>query len=142
MYESEKDELYQAIEAANRAILNLEQAEDYLSRAGDWGILDFMGGELITGIMKHRRMNVAGQELELARQSVLEFKDQLADVDELEDINVDTDDFRGFADLFLDGFLSDWMMQSRIREARLQVRTAIGKIRRIRGQLEDCVSLL
>ncbi len=135
-------EIQQAIEAANRALLCLDQADDFLSSARNWGALDLLGGNLITGIMKHKKMNDSSQQLESARHAVQTFSRELSDVTELDDVNLNTDDFWGFADFFLDGVISDWMMQSRIHQAQAQVESARQKIRRIRGELKDMLNMI
>ena len=43
-----------------------------------------------------------------------------------------TDDFLTFADSFLDGLLTDWLMQRKINDANQQVTEAIGRVRYVR----------
>ena len=40
-----------------------------LNSAGNWGLVDIFGGDLISGLMKHGKMNKAEREIEEARQS-------------------------------------------------------------------------
>ena len=44
-------------------------------------------------------------------------------------------DFLRFADFFFDGFIADWMVQSKIRKGQQQVRQAIRRVEDIRRQL-------
>ena len=48
---------------------------------------------------------------------------------------LDVGNFLSFADYFFDGFVADFMVQSRINDALEQVEEAITKIRNIRGTL-------
>ena len=59
--------------------------------------------------------------IEQAKRDLKAFQSELSDVSGLEALNIDKGDFLSFADWFFDGFVSDWMMQSRINKSREQV---------------------
>ena len=44
-------------------------------------------------------------------------------------------DFLSFADYFFDGIIADWMVQSKIKDARFQVDKAIRELNRIKNTL-------
>ena len=130
-----RKEIQEAIYAADNAISALERAGDFLRKASGWGVWDILGGGFITTFMKHARMNDAEEALEQARAAVRTFGRELRDVEDLEDIRIDTGDFLSFADYFWDGALTDILMQSRIGKSRRQVEDAIMRIGRIREHL-------
>ena len=133
-YEKERQE---AIDAGYAAMDALEEARDYLSSARSWGIFDtFFKGGLISGLVKHSKMNDAQACIQRAKYALSRFNSELGDLS-LSGINIDTGDLLGFADLFFDGLLSDLMMQSRIKDAQYQIDEAISKIQRILDRLED-----
>ncbi len=130
-----RKEIQEAISAADDAVFALQRAYDFLRKASGWGVWDILGGGFITTFMKHARMNDAEEALEQARAAVRTFGRELQDVEDLEDIRIDTGDFLSFADYFWDGALTDILMQSRIGKSRRQVEDAIMRISRIREHL-------
>ena len=59
----------------------------------------------------------------------------LSDVDQLVDVDLNISDFLSFADYFFDGIIADWMVQSKIKDARFQVDKAIRELNRIKNTL-------
>lgn len=45
--------------------------------------------------------------------------------------------FFTFADYFFDGIVADWLVQSKINDARRQVENAIVKVNYVMGQLQN-----
>ncbi len=134
MYETDRKEIEEAIEAADNAILHLRSAREYLGSAGRWGLLDLFGGGLISGIAKHSRMGDAEREVENARHALQRFSKELRDVDGYSSIHID--EFLTFADLVFDGFLTDIWVQSKISKAKDQCDEAIERVAAIRQELE------
>lgn len=128
-------EINEAIAACDNALYHLNEANNYLSSAGNWGILDVLGGGLISTFAKHSKMNNAQNEIQNAKNAVQILKRELQDVGRFEEINIDTGDFISFADFFFDGFVADWLVQSRIRKAQEQINSAIYQIQNIKNQL-------
>lgn len=124
-YEKERGE---AIRAGERARISLKNALDILDSARGWGIYDILGGGFISTIVKHSKMDKASDYIKKSREDLKEFSRELGDIRGYADINLETGDFWGFADLFFDGLLSDLMMQERINEARSQIQRAIDKV--------------
>lgn len=128
-------EIYEAIDAGERALRSLRQAQQYLNSAGTWGLFDMFGGNLITGIMKHSKINNASRSIDDARYDLRKFQKELRDVDTLvPDVNVG--DFLTFADFFWDGFVADIMVQSKISKGKKQVAEAITRVEAILAQLK------
>lgn len=128
-------EVNEAIQAGTRALRSLQQARESLNSAGNWGIVDLLGGGLISTFAKHSKMNDAERQIEQARSDLRSFRKELTDVDAFADIHIETGDFLAFADYFFDGLIADWMMQSRINDAKQQVDNAIQKVERVLKRL-------
>ena len=133
-FEKERDE---ALAAGRAALSSLQEAREMLSSARGWGIYDtFFKGGFISGLIKHSKMDNAEQCIEQARYDLMRFNTELHDLD-LMGINLNTGDLLGFADIFFDGFLSDILMQSRIKDACDGVDNAIAKVQSLITQLEN-----
>ena len=133
MNELERKERDEAIQAADDAIVHLERAKQCLNSAGNWGLLDMFGGNLITGLLKHGRMSDAEREIENARRALQRFSRELRDVSGFSQIHID--EFLTFADFFFDGFIVDIWVQSKISDAKRQCDEAIHRVKSIRSQL-------
>lgn len=133
-FEKERDE---ALAAGRAALSSLQEAREMLSSARGWGIYDtFFKGGFISGLIKHSKMDNAEQCIEQARYDLMRFNTELHDLD-LMGINLNTGDLLGFADIFFDGFLSDILMQSRIKDACNDLDNAIAKVRSLVSELEN-----
>lgn len=130
-----QQEVNEAIQACDNALYYLNNAQGYLSSAGNWGIMDLLGGGFISTIVKHSKLDDAQQEMENAKYAVQTLKKELQDVGRIESININVGDFLTFADFFFDGLVADWLVQSKIRDAERQVAQAIRQINEIRYQL-------
>lgn len=131
-YEKERQE---AIAAGKEALADLREAMNCLDSARNWGIYDIVGGGLISSLIKHSRMDKAQQYITNAKNSLRHFEEELRDLDNLDNINLDTQDFWGFADLIFDGILADAAMQSRINDARADLSRAIQQVESILRKL-------
>lgn len=136
MYDQQK-ELQEAVRAGQEALNCLNRAAESLKSAGNWGIVDMLGGGFITTFVKHSKMNDAEALVQQARSALKRFQKELMDVENVEDFHIETGDFLAFADYFFDGIIADWLMQSRINEARAQVENARQKVMYILGQLRQ-----
>ena len=125
----------EAIRAGERALDSLERAKKDLDSAGRWGLYDMIGGGFISSMIKRSRMNDAKNDMEQARYDLRNFSRELSDVEGYCNLNLKTDDFLTFADIFFDGFFVDLMMQSRISQAKDQVNEAIYRTREVLDRL-------
>ena len=66
-------EIDEAIAAGHRALDALAEAADSLDSAKRWGIVDILGGGLITSVIKHSRLGDANYELARAREEIRAF---------------------------------------------------------------------
>ena len=111
-------EIREAITAGERALSSLYAAQNKLKSARGWGIFDMLGGGLLSDLMKHSRMNDASSYMEAARRDLEIFKRELADVSTSYNLRMDVDGFLTFADFFFDGLIADYLVQTRISQAR------------------------
>ena len=132
-FEKEKRE---AMEAGNRALHSLREAQTNLDSARNWGLWDMFGGGTITSLVKSSKLDRAKQNMEQAKYDLRSFSKELNDVSMVINLDIETGDFLSFADWFFDNFIVDWMVQDRINKARDQVRDAIWKVENVMRELE------
>ncbi len=87
-------------------------------------------------MIKHGSMNDAEDCLAEAQAALRDFSRELEDVDEMIDLSYNKTDLLTFADYFADGFLVDFLMQGRIREAAGNVEDTIDKVTLLRDRLQ------
>ncbi len=135
-YDLEKEKR-EAVDAGNRALRSLRDAQDNLRSASSWGIWDMFGGGFFSTMVKRSKMDQAKQNMEQARYDLKNFSRELNDVNMTCHLDIETGDFLSFADWFFDGFVVDWMVQDRIRQASGQVDEAIRRVEAILRQLQS-----
>ncbi|MFR8171665.1 MAG: hypothetical protein ACLU9Q_12710 [Marvinbryantia sp.] len=141
MGKTRETEIREAVAAGERALTSLRRAQEKLDSARNWGLFDLFGGGFITDMIKHSRMNDASALMENARADLLVFQRELRDVCVPTEFRMEVSDFLTFADFFFDGVIADYLVQSKIAEARAQVSDAIYQVERLlrdlRG-LQNC----
>ncbi len=135
VYDRDK-EVREAQYAGERALSSLREAERQLNSARNWGIVDIFGGDTISGLFKHMKVNNASQCVEEAKRDLMAFRNELQDIRGIENLNVDIGGFLTFADFFFDGLIADVWVQSKINDARRQVSDAIQRVEYILRQLQ------
>lgn len=133
--ETRRQEIQEAVRAGERALGSLRSAQSKLSSARSWGVWDIIGGGLITSMVKHSKINDASSFLERAKMDLKTFQRELKDVPDFAGLGIEIGGFLSFADFFLDGFLADCMVQSKINDAKRQVDSAVIQVERPLGQL-------
>lgn len=137
---NELQEVQEAIRSGERALQSLKEARKALDSAAGWGYVDLFGGDAISGLFKHAKVNDAQREVNEAKRDLAAFQRELSDCRDIEGLNVDIDGFLTFADFFFDGILADALVQSKINRARRDVDNAIGQVQNVLGRLERYVS--
>lgn len=130
-------ECREAVEAGNRALHSLQGAKECLDSARKWGIFDMLGGGFFSSLIKRSEIEDAQDMIDRAREDLQSFSIELDDVHMSEQLDVEINDFLGFADLFWDSFLVDWMMQDRINDAREKLDEVIARVEQIVGRLQN-----
>ncbi|MCI7182234.1 MAG: hypothetical protein MSA26_17040 [Lachnospiraceae bacterium] len=129
-------EMKEALDAGERALSSLRNAQEKLNSAGNWGLFDMFGGGLFSTIMKRSKMDDAQQLMEVAKTDLKRFQRELKDVNIPLDLRMEVGSFLSFADFFFDGFVADYLVQSKISEAKEQVSDAIVRVEQILNELK------
>ena len=128
-------EMKEAMDAGERALSSLRSAQEKLNSAGNWGIFDMLGGGLFSTIIKRSKMNDAQNLIEAAKMDLRRFQKELADINLSLDLRMEVGTFLSFADFFFDGFVADYLVQSKISDAKEQVSDAIFRVQHILNEL-------
>lgn len=128
-------EMKEALDAGERALSSFRNAQEKLNSAGNWGLFDMFGGGLFSTIMKRSKMDDAQQLMEAAKPDLKRFQRELKDVNIPLDLRMEVGSFLSFADFFFDGFVADYLVQSKISEAKEQVSDAIIRVEQILNEL-------
>ena len=128
-------EMKEALDAGERALSSFRNAQEKLNSAGNWGLFDMFGGGLFSTIMKRSKMDDAQQLMEAAKSDLKRFQRELKDVNIPLDLRMEVGSFLSFADFFFDGFVADYLVQSKISEAKEQVSDAIIRVEQILNEL-------
>jgi hypothetical protein len=125
-------EIEEALSAGHSVLTGLNQVVDNLQQARNWGTWDMLGGGMISSIVKHDRIDEARNSVEHVQVELLRFQRELADVHHTSELKVELTSLERFADLFLDGLIIDWVVQSKINQSleeavqmRLQVKNIV-----------------
>ena len=86
--------------------------------------------------MKRSKMDDAQQLMEAAKSDLKRFQRELKDVNIPLDLRMEVGSFLSFADFFFDGFVADYLVQSKISEAKEQVSDAIIRVEQILNELK------
>lgn len=128
-------EMKEAMDAGERALATLKSAQEKLNSASNWGIFDMFGGGLFSTVMKRSKMSDAQNLMETAKMDLKLFQKELKDVNVPLDLRIEVGSFLSFADFFFDGFVADYLVQSKISEAKEQVSDAIFRVEQILREL-------
>lgn len=118
-------EMQEAITAGEQALQSLYAARGKLASARSWGFIDLLGGGFVTDLVKHSKMNNAVRLMEQAKYDLQIFQRELRDVHVSMDLRMEVGTFLSFADFFFDGLVADYLVQSKITDAKEQVEDAI-----------------
>lgn len=119
-----------------RQILPLiDEAEQKFKSARNWGFLDIFGGGLLVDLIKHSKINSAGNIMNDISYLLGQLQNQLQTVRIPTDYKMQTGGFSTFADFLFDGAIFDIYMQSKIMNS-------IDEIRRLRNRLYSLMDML
>ncbi len=121
-------EVREAVAAGERALGSLRNAQKCLDGAKNWGIVDMLGGGLVSSLVKRSKMDDAAGYMEEAKADLRKFQKELRDVSVSMDLRMEIGSFLSFADVFFDNLFVDVMVQSKINEARDQVDEVIARV--------------
>ena len=118
----------EAIAAGEQALDSLYAAKQKLDSAKGWGWVDLFGGGFITDMIKHGKIEDASRCMEDAKCNLRIFQQELSDAQISVDLDMEVGEFLAFADFFFDGLIADYLVQSKIEDARRQVADAIQQV--------------
>jgi len=143
-------EITEAVYAGERVLRGLDRVSESLDKAESWGTWDLISrGGLISGMSKHSHIDDARDAASEVQSLLNRFRAELADVSITEHIDIDIDGFTRFADIFFDGLIIDWVVQSRIHdsqdsvnEVRSQVSGVLNKLDRMQDDTKRQIRTL
>lgn len=128
-------EVSEAEAAGHDAVTHLDVALTQLGRAGDWALLDTMGGGWATDVMKYSRLDEATAALHQARAALAHLGTELADLGMTATDEVAVDELtRGF-DVWFDNVFTDFSVAQRVERARQQAEHVRGQVAWLLGDL-------
>ena len=134
---NEEKEIREAIQAGERALYSLREAQTKLIKATDWGLFDIFGGDMFSGIMKHSRMNEAKQCIEAANRDLQIFQRELNDVNMNFNLQIDVSGLLTVFDFLFDGLIADVMVQSKLNKAKEAIDRAIPQVQSALNRLKS-----
>jgi len=127
-------ELGEAEEAGRKAIRALDAALNKLGSAEGMSMWDtFLGGGLIVSAIKYSEINSSEDLIHRAQRALRHFETELMDVQNIaaESFTINKKDIFTFTDLFFDNIFSDWMVHSRITDAKSKLNQVLQDVRRV-----------
>ncbi len=91
--------------------------------------------------IKHSRIDDARGYAHTAQQRLRRFSGELADVNWKSELSIDIGGFATFADYFFDGLISDWVVQSRIRDSIQRVSSVKTQVHNLLTNLNNEMQL-
>ncbi|WP_072369841.1 hypothetical protein [Thermophilibacter mediterraneus] len=137
MTPGQQREADEAVVAGRRALASLEEAEDALESASNWGAFDLFLGGAISSVIKHVRLGGAREALERARDDLYAFTRELRDVSDIEVLRMDVGALATTLDVLFDNVFVDLYVQKKIDDARDNVAAAIRATRVVLARLEE-----
>ncbi len=150
--DSDIKEFDEAVAAGEEVLAGLDRVIAYFRSAGNWGIVDLVGGGLIVTAVKHSKIDKAKAAIHEVQSRMGRFQRELADLRTRPDspLSVEISSFEKFADYLIDGLIFDWIVQSKIRksldaalETKGKMEAILRDLRRgLEGRLADRESAL
>ncbi|MEG2290778.1 MAG: hypothetical protein RSC24_12460 [Clostridium sp.] len=112
----------------------IDKAESLLSSARNWGIYDIVGGDFLSSMIKHNKINEAENSFRNISSLITRFNRELGDV-QCDNITFSTTTI--VFDIFLDNIFTDFAVQSKINDSLDRILSLKRKIQIIVDQLQD-----
>lgn len=128
----EKKEIEEA-EGAGRDLLRAANlAKDSLNSAKNWGVFDIAGGDMLSSIAKHNKINEAEAQFRRVSSLISRFNKELGDI-KFEGLSFSTTTIA--FDIFFDNIFTDFSVQNKIN-------SSLDNIRNLIRRVEDILSTL
>lgn len=131
-------EINEAFEAGVKAERALAGAIKKLDSAEGISMWDtFLGGGLFVSALKYSEINSSDDLVHKAQRALRQYETELMDVQDAatESFQVNKNDIFTFTDIFFDNIFSDWMVHTRITDAKKKLHAIMQDVRRIQDQL-------
>ncbi|HKM43159.1 MAG TPA: hypothetical protein VJZ70_04115 [Limnochordia bacterium] len=128
-------EVQEARAVAQQVLDLLDDVEGQLKSARNWGFYDMVGGGFFASLIKHGKIDKAEALLKRVRYKLEQLQKELSDVAIGLGSGVHVTGFERFMDIAFDNIVSDWMVQSKIRDS-------LGEVARIRVDVEQVLHTL
>lgn len=125
---AEKQEIDEAVAAAEAVLAGLDQVIESLESAENWGTWDMLGGGFLSTAIKHSRIDDARNAVQEVQARMSRFNRELADVQRSVNLEIEISGLDVFADHFFDGLIVDWIVQSKINDSLERARQARDKV--------------
>lgn len=130
--EAEDKELQEALDAGRDVHFQVEKALKALDSAESWGVVDMMGGGMMTTMMKRDRMNQAKNAMTEIEYLLRKFRAELSDIAGADTVGADKFGTEwSMMDYLFDGFIIDYMVQQEITESLSNMRRLEKEIERV-----------
>lgn len=129
-------EIREAITAGEEVLRSLDRVYDALKSAKNWGTFDMLGGGMLSGLVKHGKIDKAQSEINKTQYLIKRFHRELNDIGGEVNLSIEVSSFLKFADFFFDNFFTDMFVQSKIHESQLSVSRAIEKVKYVINELK------
>lgn len=132
LLEAEQRETKEADDAGATAYRLLLGVSKSLGSAESWSAWDtFMGGGLVTDMVKHSRMDDARLQLREVDRALRAFARELADLNEESKARLELGTGLELFDVVFDNIFSDWAVLRRIQDAQGNVQETAREVRRV-----------
>lgn len=131
-------EIDEACDAGNKANRALDAALEKLGAAEGLSVWDtFLGGGLLVSALKYSEINSSDDLVHRAQRALRHFETELMDVQNAatESFTVNKSDIFTFTDLFFDNIFSDWMIHTRITDAKSKLNDVLQDVRKVQDRL-------
>lgn len=129
-------QINEALSLTNQLIPLVNEAENSLASARNWGFLDIMGGGFITDLIKHSKLNKASGAMNQVSYLMQRLQMVLGSIEVPMDYRMQIGDFATLADFLFDGAIADIYMTSKIMSSLTEVRNLKSKLYTLKARLE------
>lgn len=128
----EKKEIEEAISVGKDLLIAANSAKNSLDSAKNWGIFDIAGGDMLSSIAKHNKINDAEVHFRRVSSLISRFNKELGDI-KFEGLTFSSTTIA--FDIFFDNIFTDFSVQSKINSSLDNVRRLICRVENILGTL-------
>lgn len=131
-------EVNEAIDAGKDVLRKIDNVIDNLGSAKMWGLFDmFSDHSLLTGFLKHNKLDNAQEEMEELKYALNRFNSELNDVKVYDEVRkVNFDEFTKIFDIFFDNFFVDLYAISKISDSKRAIEKLRDEVTNVINQLE------